>query len=271
MSQQNVKLGFIGGGNMAEAIAHGILKAGLFKPGDLLVADPSHERRELLSSKLGIKALASSAEVAGQSETILLAVKPQKIEEALEQIKPHVNPQKLIISIVAALTTDFIQKHLAASTRVVRVMPNTPMLVGAGASAICKGQHASEADVEFAWKIFSAGGKAIKVDEKLMDAVTSLSGSGPAYVFYLAEAMAEAGRKLGLSAADADLLGRQTIVGAGRMLEQTPDSAAELRRKVTSPGGFTQAAIEHMQSKEFFELMAGALKAAADRGRELAR
>ncbi|HTV47145.1 MAG TPA: pyrroline-5-carboxylate reductase [Phycisphaerae bacterium] len=271
MNEQNVKLGFIGGGNMAEALIFGILRAGLFTPGDLLVADPSPERRTLLTAKLGIKTTDNSAEVAAQSEVILLAVKPQKIEEALAQIKPHVNNQKFIISIVAAITTRFLQQHLPPNTRVVRVMPNTPMLVGAGASAIARGSYALDSDLEFTWKLFSSGGKAVKVEEHLIDVVTSLSGCGPAYVFYLAEAMSAAGQKMGLSAADADLLARQTIVGAGRILEQTTDSPAELRRKVTSPGGFTEAAIKHMQTEEFFDLIAGVMKAAADRGRDLAR
>src|SRR5271170_5900280 len=271
MSGRTVKLGFIGGGNMAEAIIHGVLRAGLFTPSDLLAADPSPERRNLLATKLGVKTIENSAEVAAQSTAISLAVKPQKIEEALGQIKPHISNEQFLISIVAAISTGFIQQHLAPGTRVVRVMPNTPMLVGAGASAISRGQHAMDSDVEFTWKLFTAGGKAIKVDESLLDAVTSLSGCGPAYVFYLAEAMSAAAQKMGLPVADADLLARQTIVGAGRILEQTTDSPGELRHKVTSPGGYTEAALRHMQTEEFFDLIAGAMKAAANRGHELAR
>jgi pyrroline-5-carboxylate reductase len=271
MNGKTYKLGFIGGGNMAEAIARGGISAGLFKPTELFIADPSVQRRELLAGELGIAASAESAEVVSASEAILLAVKPQKIEEALQQIKPVLEPSTLIISIVAAISTGFIEKQLGARVRVVRVMPNTPVLVGAGASGLCRGSAATDVDMRFAVSIFGACGTVATVGESLMDAVTSLSGSGPAYVFYLAEAMTAAGVSLGLPLADAQLLARQTIIGAGRLLEQSEDSAAELRRKVTSPGGFTEAAINVMASQRFADIIAAALSAAVKRGSELSR
>jgi pyrroline-5-carboxylate reductase len=271
MNEKMYKLGFIGGGNMAEAIARGGISAGLFKPAELFVADPSDARRSLLSSELGITATAESAEAAAASESILLAVKPQKIEEALRQIKPVLSASSLIISIVAAVSTSLIEKHLGSNARVVRVMPNTPVLVGAGASGLCRGSAATDADMQFAISIFGACGTVVTVPEAMMDALTSLSGSGPAYVFYLAEAMAAAGVTLGLPASEAQLLARQTIIGAGRLLEQSADSAAELRRKVTSPGGFTEAAINSMAAQRFADIIASALSAAVKRGSELSR
>ncbi len=271
MNAKTYKLGFVGGGNMAEAIARGGISAGLFKPADIFVADPSPDRRKLLAGELGVAATADSAEVAGASHCILLAVKPQKIQEALEQIRPVLDESTLVISIVAAVSTGFIEKHLVSGVHVVRVMPNTPMLVGAGASGICRGGTANDVDMRLAMEIFGSCGAVVEISETLMDAVTSLSGSGPAYVFYLAEAMAAAGERLGLSSADAQLLARQTVIGAGRMLEQSKDSPTELRRKVTSPGGFTEAAIQSMETQKFAEIIAEALSAAARRGKELAR
>ncbi len=271
MNEKMYKLGFIGGGNMAEAIARGGISAGLFKPAELFVADPSAPRRELLARELGIAVSAESAEVVSQSESILLAVKPQKIEEALQQIKPALDPTTLIISIVAAVSTGFIEKQLGPGVRVVRVMPNTAVLVGAGASGICQGAAATGMDMRFAVSIFGACGTVATVPESLMDVVTSLSGSGPAYVFYLAEAMTAAAVSLGLPPADAQLLARQTIIGAGRLLEESEDSASELRRKVTSPGGFTEAAINTMAAQRFADIIAAALTSAIKRGSELSR
>ncbi len=271
MAATSYKLGFIGGGNMAEAIARGGISAGLFKPAELFVADPSEQRRELLAGQLSIAASADSAEVVAASESVLLAVKPQKIEEVLQQIKPVIKPSTLLISIVAAISTGFIERQLGSAVRVVRVMPNTPVLVGAGATGICRGSAATDVDMRFAVSIFGACGTVATVPESLMDAVTSLSGSGPAYVFYLAEAMTAAGVSLGLPPADAQLLARQTIIGAGRLLEQSEDSAAELRRKVTSPGGFTEAAINTLAGQRFADIIAAALSAAVKRGTELSR
>ncbi|MGC8624019.1 MAG: pyrroline-5-carboxylate reductase [Phycisphaerae bacterium] len=271
MPVKNYKLGFIGGGNMAEAIARGCMRAGIFKPAEIFVADPASDRRELLTRQLGLAAAIDSAEVAAKSESILLAVKPQKIEEALQQIKPALDNSTVIISIVAAVSTGFIEQQLGATVRVVRVMPNTPVLVAVGASGICRGHAATDADMRFAMSIFGACGVVTEVPESLMDAVTSLSGSGPAYVFYLAEAMAAAGVGMGLSPAAAELLAKQTMIGAGRLLEQSPDSLAELRRKVTSPGGFTEAAINSMASQQFATIIARALAAAVQRGAELSR
>ncbi len=271
MSARTYSIGFIGAGNMAEAIARGVLTAGLFPPEQMICADPSAARRELFSQQLRIQAVEDSALVAGRAQALLLAVKPQKIAESLAQIKPTLAAESLLISIVAAVSTRYIESNLSAPTRVVRVMPNTPVLVGAGASGLCKGARATDNDLAFARRIFGACGLALEVPENLMNAVTSLSGSGPAYVFFLAEALSAAGVKMGLDQPTADSLARQTIIGAGQLLAQSPDSAAQRRRQVTSPGGFTEAAIHSLESQRFFEVIAAALAAAEERGRQLSR
>jgi pyrroline-5-carboxylate reductase len=266
------ELALIGAGNMAEAIARGIVKNGVYTAGQLIASDPNPDRREYFQRELGISTVEHSAEAAAMATGCLLAVKPQKIDDALTEIRPVVRKNSLVLSIVSAITTAYIEKQLAAhSVRVVRIMPNTPMLVGAGASGICRGQLAQPEDVQLARRIFGTCGVAVEMPESLMDAVTSLSGCGPAYVFYLVEAMTQAGEKQGLPADAAALLARQTIIGAGRLLEQSPDSAAELRRKVTSPGGFTEAAIKYFDAHGLAGLIEQGMNAALQRGKELSR
>ena len=264
------ELAMIGAGNMAEAIARGIIKSGLYSADQLIAADPSPERREYFTCQLGIRTVEHSVEAAGLADRLLLAVKPQKIDEALSEIGPVVRRGSLLLTIVAAISTGYIESQLAGkSMRVVRIMPNTPMLVGAGASGICPGRHASVQDMELAHRIFGSCGVVVDVPEHLIDAVTSLSGSGPAYVFYLAEAMAKAGEKQGLPPDVAVQLARQTIIGGGRLLEQSADSPAELRRKVTSPGGFTEAAIKAFEAEGLPATVQTAMDAALQRGKEL--
>ena len=269
-----LSLGFIGAGNMAEAIARGVLKAGVLPPIQILAADPSVQRREVFTRDLGIKAVPDSVEVATHCRIVVLAVKPQMIQTALEQIRPVITDATLIISIAAGITVGYIEQTLATAgqslhPRVIRVMPNTPMLVGAGMSALARGTHATVEDQTEAERLFAAGGKTVRVPENQMNAITALSGSGPAYLFYLVEAMAAAGEKMGLTAADSAILARQTVIGSAELLAESKDSPTELRRKVTSPGGTTQAAITALESGGFFDLMAQALAAAEKRGGEL--
>ncbi len=266
------ELALIGAGNMAEAIARGIIKNGVYRADQLVASDPSLDRRDYFSQQLGIAALAQSNQAAAMASRILLAVKPQKIEQALAEIHPVLPANALVMTIVAAVTTAYIESQLAdKSVRVIRIMPNTPMLVGAGASGICAGRLAQGDDLQLAARIFGSCGVVAEMPETLMDAVTSLSGSGPAYVFYLAEAMAKAGEKQGLSPDVAAKLARQTIIGAGRLLEQSSDSATELRRKVTSPGGFTEAAIKSFDAHNLAALIGLGMDAALQRGKELSR
>jgi pyrroline-5-carboxylate reductase len=272
------RIGFIGAGNMAEAIARGLLRTASYKHNEISATDPNAERRRLFAEELGIPcADQGGCADAAAADVVLLAVKPFVMAEALTQIKKTLKPQALIISIAAGISTRFIEQGLAgaapdqARVRVVRVMPNTPMLVGKGVAALCRGAYADEHDLLTAERIFAAGGKTVRVTEDLMDAVTAVSGSGPAYVFYLTECLAAAGVAAGLSETQAGLLARQTIVGSAALLEQSSEAPAELRRKVTTPKGTTQAAIEAFEAGGFAEVIKRGVQAAAQRSKELGK
>lgn len=266
------QLGFVGAGNMAEAIARGVLSAKLFAPADLMASDPAEARRKLFEDELKISAVSDNAQLARSCAAIVLAVKPQSMAEALTQLSEHLGPDTLIISIAAGISTGYIANSLGGQgRRVVRVMPNTPMLVGAGMSALAPGRGATEQDMDFAQSIFQAGGEALVVDESLMDAVTAVSGSGPAYFFYFLEAMVAGGVEAGLSEPDATKLARQTMLGAAQLLIQSGEPPAELRRKVTSPGGTTEAALRAMGETGVPQYIQKAVLAAAERSRQLGR
>ena len=264
------ELGIIGAGNMAEAIARGVLRGGLFRAEQLIAADVSPQRRDLFQ-QLGIRAVESNLDAAREARVLLLSVKPQQMADALGGIGTVLNPDALVVSIAAGITTAFIEQHLAQGRRwrVVRTMPNTPMLVGEGITALAPGAHATADDVARARRVFEAGGAAVEVREELLDAVTALSGSGPAYFFYLAEHMIAAGVAAGLTPEQSRLLVTRTAVGAAKMLAESPDSPQELRRKVTSPGGTTQAAVTVFDDAGLPDVVKKAILAARDRGREL--
>lgn len=262
-------LAVIGAGNMAEALLRGALSAGVLSPGDVLVSDPSPQRRELLGS-LGIEATTDNL-LCARAARLLLAVKPQTAPAVLAEIAPAVAADLPVISIVAGLRTQVIAERLAGKGRIVRVMPNTPMLAGAGISAVCAGVRATAADVDWTLRLFAAAGKAITVQESMMDAVTAVSGSGPAYFFYLAEAMAEAGVAEGLDPQVAQELAVQTLLGAGKLLVHTGRTPQALRAQVTSPNGTTQAAIEALDAAGARQAIVAAVRRAAQRSRELGK
>jgi pyrroline-5-carboxylate reductase len=265
------ELGIIGAGNMAEAIVRGVIRAGLFPPGDLIAADVSPQRREFFSQGLAVRATDDSAQVARDARRVLLSVKPQQMAEVLSVLGPAMRPDALVISIAAGISTGYIERHLGPGRawRVVRAMPNTPMLVGEGIAALAPGRHATTKDLTDARRLFESAGSVVEVTEDKLDAVTALSGSGPAYVFYLVEHMIRAGVELGLTPQQARQLAMRTALGASKMLVTTPDSPEELRRKVTSPGGTTQAAITHMEKSGVGPAVVDAIKAADKRSREL--
>lgn len=265
------QVGFIGAGHMAEAIARGILAAGVLAADRMVAADPSDDRRRLFRDELGIAADIENAAVVDAAPVVLVAVKPQQFDAALAAVGGRFGPEKLVVSICAGISTKHIEEILATGTRVVRAMPNTPMLVGRGMVAICGGKGATNADLETAERLLGAAAACIRVPEDLMDAVTAVSGSGPAYFFYLTELLAEAGVGVGLSADDARLLARTTFEGAAKLLAESGEEAADLRRKVTSPGGTTEAAIRTFDVLGLKKTVAEAVKAARDRGRELGR
>jgi pyrroline-5-carboxylate reductase len=266
------ELGIIGAGNMAEAIARGVIRAGLLTPAQIIAADVSPERRALFESDLKIKTTLDNRDVVRDTKTVLLAVKPQQMAGVLASLKIAFRPNALVVSIAAGISTGFVQQHLGAPARqprVVRAMPNTPMLVGEGMVALSRGAYATEADVATARRLFQAAAAVIEVADDKMDAVTALSGSGPAYVFFLVEQMIRAGVEMGLTPRQAHELATKTAYGAAKMLMVSAEPAQVLRGKVTSPGGTTHAAITHMESQNLPGIIVDALKAAEQRGREL--
>lgn len=263
------KIGFIGGGNMAEAIIKGLL-AGALRPDALLVADPVEKRRNVLSSTYGVLTSDSEATVAGQADIIILAIKPQMAAGVLTDLEPVISTDKLVISIMAGISTAFIEETLTSGVRVVRVMPNTAALIQAAATAICPGKEADDNDLAATTAIFSRVGAVVTTTEKLMDAVTGLSGSGPAYVFSFIEALSDAGVKNGLARDVSLKLAVQTVLGAARMVDETGEHPALLREKVTSPGGTTIAGLHTLENGRFHGLVMDAVDSACIRSRELA-
>jgi pyrroline-5-carboxylate reductase len=264
-------LGIIGAGNMGEAIARAIIRAGVVKPQFIVAADPSPQRRELFERELRVRCVERAMDAA-QEVTVLLAVKPQQMAQVLREIEPVVLLNALVISIAAGISTAFIDSLLGAKQiRIVRAMPNTPLLVGAGAVAVAPGTRATADDVALARRLFEPAAVVIEVTEDKLDAVTALSGSGPAYFFYLVEQMTRAGEEMGLSSDEARILAVRTAIGSGKMLESADVPVSELRRRVTSPGGTTEAAVTHMQRSRLDRTIIDAIKAAQQRGRELGR
>ena len=266
-----IELGFLGAGNMAEAIARGIIRAEVLAPGEMLASDPAHDRRNLFEQELGIATRDQNGPLVEAAPVVLVAVKPQQFDAALAPLGGEFGPEKLVISICAGISTRHVEEVLAPETRVVRAMPNTPMLVGRGMAGICAGSCATPDDLATAERLLGAAAEVIRVTEDLMDAVTAVSGSGPAYFFYLVELLAEAAVEVGLSEDDARRLARVTFEGAARLLAESGQDAADLRRNVTSPGGTTEAAIRTFDALGLRTTILEAVKAARDRGRELGR
>lgn len=263
------KIGIIGAGNMGGAIARGILERGLFGPENVVLCDVVSEKAEELARELHVQALETAVEVAQEAAIVVIAVKPQTMGECLEEIKEAVDQSKLIISIAAGITTVFIESRLGDSVRVVRVMPNTPALVGAGATAICAGSNAGKSDLDEAEKIFAALGKVYRLDEAMIDAVTAVSGSGPAYLFLFAECLQKAAIEAGLPESEVPDLVAQTLFGASKLLMESSDTASTLREKVTSPGGTTEAALAIFADRGFEQSIMAAVEGALIRAKEL--
>jgi pyrroline-5-carboxylate reductase len=266
----NNRVGIIGTGNMGGAIAQRIIKAKLFGDDEVVLFDMISHKAESLAGELKARAVSSVSDLTSAASVMLIAVKPQNMEECLQQLKGSLRPSHLIISIAAGITTGFIQDSLGGdTTRVVRVMPNTPALVGAGASAICCGTHATEEDIEKTEKIFAALGKVYRVDESLMDAVTAVSGSGPAYLFLFAECLERAALEIGLPEDITAEMVAQTLFGASKLLIESDKTASALRAMVASPGGTTEAALKVLGERKFEDSIVAAVHSALARGREL--
>ncbi|MGC5009444.1 pyrroline-5-carboxylate reductase [Streptosporangium sp. DT93] len=261
-------IAILGTGKMGEALLSGLLRAG-FKPGDVLATARRAERREALTERYGVRTV-SNDEAAKTADTIILAVKPQDMGALLAEIAPHLPADRLVVSAAAGITTAFVESRLGAEIAVVRVMSNTPVLVDEAMSVISAGAHASEEHLRRAEDLFSPVGKVLRIPESQQDAATALSGSGPAYFFYLVEAMVDAGILLGMPRAAALDMVTQSIVGAAIMLRDSGEHPVILREAVTSPGGTTIAAIAELERHSVRAAFLAAIEAARDRGRQLA-
>jgi pyrroline-5-carboxylate reductase len=257
------KLGVIGAGNMGSAVLHGALSAGVLAPDRILVADINDDSRAIFEG-LGCATTASTIDPA-QCEQLMLAIKPQVFPAVAAAVGP-LPASQVVISVMAGLSSANIRARLGDHARIVRIMPNTPAQIGEGISAIALGAGAEPGDEALAEALFSAVGKTVRVDEAHMYAVTAVSGSGPAYVFRLAEAMEKAAQKIGLDAQVAHQLVTQTIRGAGILLSGDDADPIALREAVTSPGGTTAAALEVMNACGFEDVIIDAITAARDRG-----
>ena len=263
------KLGFIGAGNMAWAIASGVVRAGLYTGPELIASDVAAERRELFAAELGAAVTDENSRAIEQSELIILAVKPHQARAVLEPLAGLISSEQLIVSIMAGVSTSTIEGILGSDAVVVRVMPNLAISVQAGMTAIAKGSRASDRHVNTVQELFRTCGQTVLVEEEQMHAVTAVSGSGPAYFFYFVEAIMQAAQKAGLSSQQAELLAKQTCLGAAKALLESHQSPAELRRQVTSKGGTTAAALKMMEDAKLAEIICQAVLAAAKRSEEL--
>lgn len=256
-----------GAGVMGETLLSGLLRAG--RPADeLLITERRADRAAELTEKYGVRAL-TNVEAATEADTLVLVVKPQDMAALLDEISPHVADGNLVVSLAAGITTEFLESRLAEGRSVVRVMPNTPALVDQGMAAVSGGRHCQPEQLQHAIELLAATGKVTEVPEKQLDAVTAISGSGPAYIFYVVEAMIEAGVVLGMPRATATELVTQTLFGAATMLRETGQHPTVLREQVTSPGGTTAAALRELDDHKVRAAFISAMEAAAVRSKEL--
>ncbi len=265
-----MKLGVIGCGKMASALVEGVLKAGAFTKEKIIISDKVPAAVKALAKKTGVNAAAGNADVAARADVILLCVKPSDAMDALEAARESF-AGKLIISILAGVTVATLQKAAGNKARVVRVMPNTPALIHKGAAAYVTGHSATGDDAAIVEKIFSSVGVVFRVKEELLDVVTGLSGSGPAYIYVVIEALADAGVLMGLPRELAVQLAAQTVSGAADMVLRTGLHPAQLKDQVTSPGGTTIAGLEVLEAAGIRAALLSAVRAATERSRELGK
>lgn len=266
-------IGIIGAGNMGEVMMRGLLAADTVDRPHLLASEIQDDRRTFIQETYGIEMAENNAELARRSDIVVLAIKPQNIDKVLLEISEALEEKALLVSIVAGITTDYIASFFPdREMHIIRVMPNAPSLVLAGASALCPGRHATEEDLDLAQKIFNTTGKSVIVQpEELMDVVTGLSGSGPAFVFMMIEALSDAGVQLGLSRKISNLLAAQTVYGAGKMFLETGRHAGYLRDLVATPGGTTFAGLKVLERGIFRSTVMDAVEEAAKKSAELGR
>lgn len=256
---------------MAEAIIRGIKNAKIVKPSSIYASDVNPDRLKYIKKLTGINIFNDNLKVVENSDIIILCVKPQNIDNALSELKDEIDKRKKIISIAAGISLSRLQKGLGKNISIIRVMPNTPALIGFGMSCISPGKYASKKDIENALKIFKSIGKVILVKEEFMDAVTAISGSGPAYFYLFIESLINAGIKIGLPDDLSNELVKQTALGSINMVLKTKENIKRLREKVTSKGGTTEAALKYLSKKRFEKIIVDAIKKAFLRSKELSK
>jgi pyrroline-5-carboxylate reductase len=263
------KIGFLGAGKMATALAKGFLHAQLVQPGQLFAADPAPAAREHFAAATAAHTCASNLETAQAASILILATKPDQVAAALAEIAAAFTPSHLLISIAAGVPLARLEAALPIGARVIRVMPNTPALVGAGAAALALGKHATPADGQLAQQLLSAVGLALTVKESLLDAVTGLSGSGPAYVYQFIEALSDGGVAAGLPRDVATRLAAQTVLGSAKMVLETGQHPGALKDQVTSPGGTTIEGVHELEKGGLRATVISAVRAAALKSKQL--
>lgn len=269
-SGATVEISFLGAGNMAEAIMKGVLAANLFKPGDLLASDTSETRLKLLRERYGVRTTQNNREAVREGKLVLLGVKPLVVDGVLAEIKSELK-EKLLVSVAAGIPLSRLASGLEREAKIIRAMPNAPALVQAGATVLAPGKGVEAAPLELVTRIFESIGKIWVLEEKYLDAVTGLSGSGPAFIFVMIEALADGGVKSGLSREIALSLAAQTAFGAAKMILDTGDHPARLKDFVASPGGTTIAGLHKLEEGKIRAALIAAVEAATRRSEELGK
>src|SRR5664280_1474853 len=266
-----LKIRFLGAGKMATALAKGFVKAGLLPAENIMACDPSEAACAAFAREVGSKTTASNPDATRFAEVLVLAVKPDHVAAVLAELRPHISEKHVLISIAAGVTLARLEAGLVTGARVVRVMPNTPALVGASASAYAMGASALASDAELAQKLFSSVGIAFAVKESLLDAVTGLSGSGPAYVYLFIEGLSDGGVAAGLPRDVATRLAAQTVLGAAKMVLETRQHPGALKDMVTSPGGTTIEGLHELEKGKLRGTVISAVRAATEKSKKLGR
>ena len=262
-------IGFLGAGKMATALARGFIRAGLVTPSRLIASDVSEAARAAFTRETGATTTSSNTDVAGFAQVVILAVKPDQVLQVLAELRDHVSKSNLLISIAAGVPLSRLEGALGAGARVIRAMPNTPALVGQSATGIALGSSARSQDGELALKLFSAVGLAFQLKEPLLDAVTGLSGSGPAYVYLFIEGLSDGGVAAGLPRNVATKLAAQTVLGSAKMVLETGLHPAALKDMVTSPGGTTIEGLHELEKGKLRGTLMSAVRAATEKSRKL--
>lgn len=262
-----MKIGFVGAGNMGQSILKGLINSGISQ-NDLVAITKTADSSKKIATDFKVHA-SNKIEDIKDCDVVFIGVKPQNINEVLPEIKKSLKDNALLISLAVGIKTENLEKSFENKVKVIRAMPNTPALVGKGVTGLAKGKNATDVDLEIAQKLFSSVGKVVVVDENLIDVVAAASGSGPAYYFYVTEAITQAAIELGLSKEIAEVLVNNTFIGSAQLFENSSETVSELRNKVTSPKGTTLAALENLDQNNFKEIWKQALQAAIKRAQEI--